>query len=223
MCDPMCGSGTFPVEAALIAADTAPGLLRYSVKQSEAGAMRVVPNPLSWLDLQQEEVAAKWEEALRAARARDRRTFMRSECAPAMVLANDVHSGSVALAQQAATLAGVDHMVAFSCADVADYRPAHPPSLLVTNPPWNRRLLDAENSWRNLAVFLKTMSSGLLMETNNGNKNAWVLSEQTEDDNKKNSSSRTLHSQQASMPPIRKRIGFRAASVDLMFTQHQLA
>eukprot|EP01042_Synura_sphagnicola_P024722 gene24722-31665_t len=29
LCDPMCGSGTIPVEAALLEASTAPGLLRY--------------------------------------------------------------------------------------------------------------------------------------------------------------------------------------------------
>lgn len=29
MCDPMCGSGTIAIEAALIASDTAPGLLKY--------------------------------------------------------------------------------------------------------------------------------------------------------------------------------------------------
>ena len=35
LCDPMCGSGTIAIEAALLAADVAPGLIRYG--SSEVG------------------------------------------------------------------------------------------------------------------------------------------------------------------------------------------
>lgn len=190
-CDPMCGSGTLPIEAALIAADTAPGLIRYKdfptfYKNSEGNILKYlseievydkaqfslacsVPCPLRWTDLAPlalDDWKAVWQDAVH----RDqRKLFNKPELEEGSVedtgdqirkptiLANDVHPGSIQLSIEAAAAAGVHRMISFSCKDIAEYKPSVLPKTLVTNPPWDLRLLEGEESWSKLATFIKKM------------------------------------------------------------------
>lgn len=116
---------------------------------------RRLPVPLRWLDTATE-AAPLWESALSAARQRDQRhTYRESTAGAVRILANDHHAGSIALAEEAARKAGVDHLIEFSCADIARYSPSRKVSLVVTNPPWEKRLEDGQLAWEKLAAFLQ--------------------------------------------------------------------
>lgn len=165
----MCGSGTIVIEAALMATDTAPGIIRYeqpsssigkpnrgiSSRRSDAAAAPLCPNPLRWVDLAEDTVhlwKAMWSEATQ----RDKRAHFRSTGVSAFVFGNDIHPGAINLAKQAAVQAGVQHITSFTVGDVAQYRPASPICLYVTNPPWGNRLDDVDDAAARLVEFTQS-------------------------------------------------------------------
>ena len=95
LCDPMAGSGTIPIEAALIAQRIAPGLLRPP------------PALTRWPDFDMRSWAAATEEA----------EGMRLERAPCPILGNDWHPGASELASRAASAAGVVPSIAWQQSD----------------------------------------------------------------------------------------------------------
>ncbi|HEY5674975.1 MAG TPA: bifunctional 23S rRNA (guanine(2069)-N(7))-methyltransferase RlmK/23S rRNA (guanine(2445)-N(2))-methyltransferase RlmL [Malonomonas sp.] len=121
--DPMCGSGTLPLEAGLIATDTAPGLLRdyYGFK--------------GWLQFDPE----VWEE-LRAAALQRQQLGMAQKLAP--IVGYDGDSRAVKAAWQHAQNAGLDKFVHFEKRTLREFSaPAGAKSgLLVANPPYGERL-----------------------------------------------------------------------------------
>ena len=120
--DPMCGSGTIAVEAALIAADRAPGLARTFGFQK-----------LAWFD------GPAWQRMKQAARDR----IHPAPAAPAL-FASDIAPGAVAKAQSNLRAAQVDAFVAVETADFLA-RPAPAPNgVLLANPPYGVRLDDLE-------------------------------------------------------------------------------
>lgn len=123
--DPMCGSGTFAVEGAMIAAGVAPGLLRE--RWGFGGWVR--HDAQLWNDLLVEAYA---EQAEPRARVR--------------IVAGDIDAGVVELARENAARAGVDSQVSFHVDDAANLaryvRGARGVrGLLVANPPYGMRLL----------------------------------------------------------------------------------
>ncbi|MFN0057223.1 MAG: class I SAM-dependent RNA methyltransferase [Planctomycetota bacterium] len=133
--DPMCGSGTIVIEAALLALDRAPGLLRSQ------------PFPFeSWPDFQRN----VWETVQSEARARARAELS------APIAGNDRHRGAATLARADAERAGVTSFIALSDADLAHWTPPFHPRVVVSNPPWGERLdQDVAQSWVDLRLFLK--------------------------------------------------------------------
>jgi 23S rRNA (guanine2445-N2)-methyltransferase / 23S rRNA (guanine2069-N7)-methyltransferase len=125
--DPMCGSGTLVIEAALLASDRAPGLLR-----DYWGFER-------WLGFD----AAVWQSLLDEA---DERAAVGSAALSAAgepcVLASDIDSRAVEVSRAAARKAGVIDLIDFSVSDVAALAVPESASelLLVTNPPYGERL-----------------------------------------------------------------------------------
>ena len=144
--DPMCGSGTFPIEAAMMATDRAPGLGRRFAFER-------------WLDFDPD----LWASLIEDAEARIRPTL------DFVIEGADHHAGALALARKGARAAGVEHVVRFVESDVADYVPSAKPKLVVSNPPYGERIGkdDAEASWSKLGVFLRERCGGAT---------AWVLS-----------------------------------------------
>jgi len=146
LCDPMTGSGTIAIEAALIATNTAPGLLR--------GAPAFTHWDDGLLGNGRSSLEDVWWEAVREARA------LRLSEAPQPIFANDIHGGALELAQKGAKAAGVDGSILFAHGSAAQYMPPETPSLVVTNPPWDQRLEGAKESWAELAEFLKAECAG---------------------------------------------------------------
>lgn len=122
--DPMCGSGTLLIEAALMAADRAPGLLR---QQWGFYAWRQHNEPL-------------WQEVLNAARARAR---IGSSATSARFFGSDNDARVVDKARANAHHAGVAELIDFSVNDVANLTnplPEGPRGTVVSNPPYGERL-----------------------------------------------------------------------------------
>ena len=120
--DPMCGSGTIPIEAALKAARRAPGLLRKGF-----GFMR-------WPDFD----PARW--ALLTAEARD----LALSSLPAGITGSDRSAPAVASARENAGKAGVAGLISLSQQDFSSFTPPPGPGVLIVNPPYGQRLGEEE-------------------------------------------------------------------------------
>lgn len=120
--DPFCGSGTFPIEAAMIAADMAPGMKRGFTAES-------------WnnLDTEKHFVNAKEDAA-------DRVDFSISTD----IQGYDIDDKVVSMARENAKMAGVESMIHLQRRDVKDL--SHPGSygFILTNPPYGERLESEE-------------------------------------------------------------------------------
>jgi putative N6-adenine-specific DNA methylase len=146
--DPMCGSGTLAIEAALIALNRAPGL------------MRKAPFPFErWPGFDRK----RWGELRTEARDLARPKL------PGRIMAADRHAGAVSLARRDISCARLDNLgIHVVQSDVEYYHPPVPPAAVLTNPPWGERLTEeAEESWEKLGRFLKARCGGA---------SAWVLS-----------------------------------------------
>ena len=128
-----------------------------SVRSDDLDTAPLRPNPLRWPDLA-DMVAPVWQALWNEATHRDRRASLKGSNVPAFILGNDIHGGAVNLARQAATKAGVQHLTHFSVTDIAQYKPARPVGLFVTNPPWGGRLNGAEDAAAKLDDFAHRMS-----------------------------------------------------------------
>jgi putative N6-adenine-specific DNA methylase len=118
--DPMCGAGTIAIEAALVAADIAPGL------QRSFGFQKI-----GWYD------GPTWQRIRQ--RAHDR---VRAAPAARSIFASDSNRHAVDRCRANAATAGVAGWIEISEAD-ALARPAPLPSgLIVSNPPYGVRLED---------------------------------------------------------------------------------
>ena len=121
-CDPFCGSGTIPIEAALIAKNRAPGLSR----QFPA---------MNWDFI----APAAWERAREAARARE---FSGSYS----IFASDIDPRAIAIARENAARAGVDDIVRFEVADALRFDRKTERGVIVTNPPYGERIMEKQEA-----------------------------------------------------------------------------
>jgi len=133
--DPMCGSGTIAVEAALIASDRAPGLAR-----------RFGFQKLAWYD------GPTWQRITQAARDRIRP----SPSAP-LLFASDNAPGAVAKTAAHLAAARVDGYVRVEQADVLTRSAPAASGVIVTNPPYGVRLAEADA----LAAFYPRLGDAL--------------------------------------------------------------
>ncbi|MCC7539261.1 MAG: RNA methyltransferase [Deltaproteobacteria bacterium] len=129
--DPMCGSGTLAIEAALWARGVAPGLSRPRLGVERA----------AWLD---DSLARRLAELRSSLRERART----SKAAPD-VAGSDLDPTAVAIARANAAAAGVG--VDFEVAPVSALRPTSPPGWVVTNPPYGERLATDGTLYREMA------------------------------------------------------------------------
>lgn len=121
--DPFCGSGTFPIEAAMMAANIAPGMNRNFTAQSW---MHLIP-------------AKEWYEAVDEAREEivlDVHTDIQGY---------DIDEGMVSIARENARLAGVDKMIHFQKRDVRDLSHSKKYGFIITNPPYGERIEEKKN------------------------------------------------------------------------------
>ncbi|MBR9727482.1 bifunctional 23S rRNA (guanine(2069)-N(7))-methyltransferase RlmK/23S rRNA (guanine(2445)-N(2))-methyltransferase RlmL [Shewanella intestini] len=119
--DPFCGSGTVLIEAALMAADIAPGL------QRERFGFE------NWRSHNK----AMWQTILDEAHARA--SLGKSRC-QIKFYGSDIDSRLVALAKRNAENAGVAQFIDFSVANALDVTPPEAQGFLISNPPYGERL-----------------------------------------------------------------------------------
>ena len=129
--DPFCGSGTIPIEAALIAKNRAPGLNR------DFPAMR-------WHGFEK----PIWDRVREEARAREFSGDYR-------IFASDIDPKAVALARENARRAGVDDVVQFAVADAAQFARKTENGIIVTNPPYGERIMEKQEAEALYAAFGK--------------------------------------------------------------------
>jgi putative N6-adenine-specific DNA methylase len=120
--DPMCGSGTIVAEAALMAADRAPGLARTFAFQK-----------LAWFE------GPPWQRMKQAARDR-----VEAPPPAPTLFAGDIAPGAVAKTQSNLRAAQVDGFVRVEQADFLTRAAPAPAGVLVANPPYGVRLADQE-------------------------------------------------------------------------------
>ncbi|MFO0845346.1 MAG: hypothetical protein U0797_23675 [Gemmataceae bacterium] len=121
MVDPMCGSGTLPIEAAWIALNRPPGLTR-----KRFGFM-------GWMDYD----VGLW------AQLRDEARRGVGKALPAPITGSDLRGDAVSFAINNARAAGIGHLLRFGKGDLRDLQlPTGPPGVVVCNPPYGERLGD---------------------------------------------------------------------------------
>lgn len=118
--DPFCGSGTIPIEAALMAANIAPGMKRTFT----AG---------NWNHIIKKKV---WDDCYEEARE------MADLSARVQIEGYDNDPGVIKTARQNARLAGVEKMINFEVRDVADLSHEGKYGFIITNPPYGERLAE---------------------------------------------------------------------------------
>jgi putative N6-adenine-specific DNA methylase len=120
--DPMCGSGTLAIEAALIAARRAPGLARIFGFQK-----------LSWFD------GPAWQRIKQTARDR-----VRAPEGVAMIFAGDIADSAIARTRGNAVSAQIAPWLAIERADALTRAAPAAAGVLLANPPYGARLSDRE-------------------------------------------------------------------------------
>ncbi|MEE1078406.1 MAG: class I SAM-dependent RNA methyltransferase [Agathobacter sp.] len=116
--DPFCGSGTFPIEAAMMAANIAPGMNREFTAETWTN---IIPKQL-WYDTVQEA-----EEMVDTTVEVDIQGY-------------DIDGEVVKAARENAKRAGVDHMIHFQQRAVADLKHPKKYGFVICNPPYGERL-----------------------------------------------------------------------------------
>ena len=118
--DPFCGSGTFPIEAAMIAANIAPGMNREFTAEQ-------------WTNLIDRKL---WYECVKEAED------MIDTEVEVDIQGYDIDGDVVKAARENAKRAGVDHMIHFQQRAVADLNHPKKYGFLISNPPYGERLED---------------------------------------------------------------------------------
>ena len=120
--DPFCGSGTFPIEAAMIAANIAPGMNRSFTAET-------------WTNI----IAKKsWYEAI------DEATDMIDDDIETDIQGYDADVSVLRAARRNAEEAGVGHLIHFQQREVKDLSHPKKYGFIITNPPYGERLEEKE-------------------------------------------------------------------------------
>lgn len=121
--DPFCGSGTFPIEAAMMAANMAPGLSRNFLAEN-------------WEGLIADRV---WQDAFEEAED------LVDLSVDTDIQGYDIDEEMVAISRANAKRAGVDKLIHFQTRPVAALSHPKKYGFLITNPPYGERLEDRES------------------------------------------------------------------------------
>lgn len=121
--DPFCGSGTIPIEAAMIAANIAPGLNRTFTAQKWSN----ITDRRLW-----HEVFAEAESLINTDISTDIQGY-------------DLDPDMIKIAKENAARAGVEKLIHFQKRDVAELSHSGKYGFIITNPPYGERLEEKEN------------------------------------------------------------------------------
>jgi len=138
VCDPFCGSGTIPIEAALAAINRAPGLNRGFAAQKWAW-----PDKRLWADA--------------ATEARDREYSGVYD-----IWGGDIDPKCIVTSEENAKRAGVLEHISFRQAEATGFFRDVPGGLIITNPPYGERVMlqsEAEDIYRRFGAAVKKLES----------------------------------------------------------------
>ena len=121
--DPFCGSGTFPIEAAMMAARMAPGMNRSFLAEE-------------WRHLVKRKY---WYEA-----ADEAQSLVRTDV-ETDIQGYDIDGDIIRAARANARAAGVDHLIHFQQRPVSELSHPKKYGFLITNPPYGERIEDKKN------------------------------------------------------------------------------
>ncbi|MBO5472407.1 MAG: class I SAM-dependent RNA methyltransferase [Lachnospiraceae bacterium] len=121
--DPFCGSGTIPIEAAMMAAHMAPGMNRSFLAEEWSH----IADRKCWY------------------RAADEADAMVDTAVETDIQGYDIDDKMVSIARDNAKLAGVDHMIHFQRRAVEQLSHPKKYGFIITNPPYGERLEDKQN------------------------------------------------------------------------------
>jgi putative N6-adenine-specific DNA methylase len=144
--DPMCGSATLPIEAALMACNIAPGSFRKAF-----GFER-------WLDFDKE----LWDDLKKNAKQRQRPFSQR-------ITGSDIAAGMIRLAGENVATAGLQDVITLEVTDFTTLKPACSNGIVITNPPYGERMevKDINTLYKQIGDTLKNNFTGFT---------AWILS-----------------------------------------------
>lgn len=118
LADPMCGSGTIPIEAAMIKRNIAPGITRNFLSENFYQLDKSI-----WLRMRDEAKSLKKD-------------------VPLTILASDIDADTIEIAKHNAEIAGVGDAVHPVIGDVANFSTKLQYGTVICNPPYGERLFD---------------------------------------------------------------------------------
>ena len=120
--DPMCGTGTIAIEAAMIARNIAAGVNRKFVSEN----WEIIPEEL-WLNV------------------RDEAFSNENSDMDLKIYASDIDEESINIAKENAIKAGVEDSILFEVRDFKDIETKAKYGAIIVNPPYGERLMNDEN------------------------------------------------------------------------------
>ncbi len=139
--NPMCGSGTLAIEAALLATEKTPGFFRMNY-----AFMHILGYDEQVFFAERRELKDKGTKQL-----------------DFKIVATDISEDAVDIAQKNAKTAGVDHLIDFAVCDFADTEIPEQPGVIMFNPEYGERLgvhTKLEATYKRMGDFMKTNCKG---------------------------------------------------------------
>jgi putative N6-adenine-specific DNA methylase len=141
--NPMCGSGTLAIEAAMIGLRRAPGLLR-----TNYGFMRLKAFNQTL-----------WEKLRKEARNKAKKSV------DGKIIATDVNPKAIEAARKNAMTAGVDQFIEFGACDFSETLVPEGEGVVILNPPYGERMgeiKELEETYRGIGDFFKKKCQGYI-------------------------------------------------------------
>ena len=139
--NPMCGSGTLAIEAALLATDKSPGFFRMNY-----GFMHIMGYEEEVFFTERRKLKDRGKKALNF-----------------KIIATDLSADAVDIAQKNAKTAGVEHLIDFNVCDFADTVVPDEPGIIMFNPEYGERLgthSKLEATYKRMGDFMKQHCKG---------------------------------------------------------------
>jgi 23S rRNA G2445 N2-methylase RlmL len=139
--NPMCGSGTLAIEAALIGLNRAPGLLR-----NNFGFMHIKGFDKSI-----------WDDAREEEKRRSEKSF------PGRIIATDIDPHAIEAAKKNAVTAGVEHHIEFTACDYGDTPLPEGGGIIIMNPAYGERMGELgqlEATYKGIGDYFKQKGRG---------------------------------------------------------------
>lgn len=139
LCDPFCGSGTFLIEAALMATHTPPGFFRKSWGFLHLPAF----SQTAWEKVKQEA---------------DQKII---PLPPHKICGADKDPATTEICRENLKATRFHKVIELTQKDIASYRPPFPPALIISNPPFGKRLETSQALYAAVGKFAKGQGSQL--------------------------------------------------------------